>query len=215
MNDCNLLQRIIFGVFMAKKKIQCPYCEKSFVSLSRHKCKLDPNLTVENESSQAKSSTSTKKTSASIAKKKRNYSEIDKEVLNLIKERQEIYKDEIISSLNIDEKLLVNSINRLKTKQKIQIKSDLVEGIRKELVKFIEEYKLKNECAEPKNGDSVPWETMGNCPCFLCPNVNKCNFGQNETNPIRCSYLVEWITSRLQNLPYESPFKGNIEDKKK
>ncbi len=214
MRDCNLLQRIIFGVSMVKKKTQCPYCEKFFVSLPRHKCKLDPNLNMD-ETTQSKSSVSGNKSTAALSKKKRNYSEIDKEVLNLIKNRQEIYKDEIIVSLKIDEKLLVNSINRLKAKQKIQIKSDLVEGIRKELVKYIEEYVLKNECADSKNSNSVTWETMGNCPCFLCPNVNKCNFGQNETNPIRCSYLVEWITSRLQNTHYESPFKGNIEDKKK
>ena len=130
MNDCNLLQRIIFGVSMAKKKTQCPYCEKSFVSLTRHKCKLNPNLNMEDETPQSKSSVSGSKSSSTSSKKKRNYSEIDKEVLNFVKNQHEIYKDQILTALNIEEKLLVNSINRLKTKQKIQIKSDLVEGIR-------------------------------------------------------------------------------------
>ena len=39
---------------------------------------------------------------------------------------------------------------------------------------------------------------------------NKGKISQAELN-----YWIEWINSRLQNIPYESPFKGNIEDKKK
>ena len=198
---------------MAKKKTKCPYCGNLFVSLPRHKCKLAPDLDTEDPKSSTSSSTAT--SSKSTSKKKRNYSEIDKEVLSFIQESKEVYKDEIAGSLKIDEKLLVNSINRLKSKQKIQIKSDLVEGIRKELVQYIEEYKLKGNSSETKNGDSVTWETMGDCPCFLCPNVTKCNFGQNETNPVHCQYLVEWINCSLTKMHYENPFKGNIEDKKK
>jgi len=198
---------------MAKKKTQCPYCGKLFVSLPRHKCKDAPNT--ETNDSTLDTSEASSSSQPSSSKKKRNYSEIDKEVLAYIKKKTEVYKDTLLKSLKIDEKLLVNSINRLKTKQKIQIKADLVEGIRRELIQYIEEYNLKENCSESKNGNSVTWETMGNCPCFLCPNVTKCNFGQNETNPIHCSYLVEWINSRLANTHYETPFKGNIQDKKK
>jgi hypothetical protein len=197
---------------MAKKKTQCPYCGKLFVNLQRHKCKLDPDSDSVDVISSSKSDSLSQSASS---KKKRNYSEIDKDVLNFVKEHKEVYKDVILVKLKIDEKLLVNSINRLKTKQKIQIKSDLVEGIRKELVQYIEEYKLKGNCAETKDGENVTWETMGNCPCFLCPNVTKCNLGQNETNPINCTYIVDWINCRLNNTHYENPFKGNIEDKKK
>ncbi len=199
---------------MAKKKTECPYCGNSFASLQRHKCKLDPDSESKSNPKPSKTN-STAASSKSTAKKKRNYSEIDKEVLIFMKERQEVYKDVIIDELGIDEKLLVNSINRLKTKQKIKIKSDLVEGIRKDLIQYIEEYHLKGNCAEAKSGNEITWETMGNCPCFLCPNVTKCNFGQNETNPIHCQYLVNWINCRLSNTFYDNPFKGNIEDKKK
>jgi len=199
---------------MAKKKTQCPYCEQFFLDLTRHKCKqatdMDPD-----ETSSSRRTTKPSSASKSHINKKRNSSEIDKDVLALVKERHEVYKDKIIDFLKIDEKLIVNSIKRLQTKQKVQIKSDLVEGIRKELIQYIEEYTFKTNCVESKNGNAVTWETMGNCPCFLCPNVTKCNFGQNETNPVHCQYLVEWITSRLKNVHYENPFKGNIEDKKK
>ena len=173
---------------MAKKKTQCPYCGNSYVSLSRHKCKLAPDSESEKAPTSLKNSSSTQSGSQ---KKKRNYSEIDKEVLDFVKSKKEVYKDYIRTSLKIEEKLLVNSISRLKTKQKIQIKSDLVEGIRKELIQYIEEYQIQGNCPEVKNGDSITWETMGNCPCFLCPNVTKCNLGQNETNPIHCHYIVE------------------------
>ncbi|TFG19774.1 MAG: hypothetical protein EU530_05190 [Promethearchaeota archaeon] len=199
---------------MAKKKTQCPYCGKLFTSLPQHKCKLAPDADSD-ESELSDSTQSTNSSAKNSSKKKRNYSEIDKEVLAFIKEHQEIYKDEIVDALDIDEKLLFNSINRLKSKQKIKMKDDLVEGIRKELIQYIEEYKMKGKCADTKSGDTITWETMGNCPCFLCPNVSKCNFGQNETNPIHCNYLVEWINSKLNSTHYESPFKGNIEDKKK
>jgi hypothetical protein len=198
---------------MAKKKTQCPYCGNLFVSLSRHKCKLAPVSS--DEKAKPSKSNSTANSDKISSKKKRNYSEIDKEVLNYVKNHDDVYKDEIAKALKIDEKLLVNSITRLKNKQKIQIKSDLVEGIRRELIQYIEEYKLKGNCSDTKTGNGINWETMGNCPCFLCPNVTKCNFGQNETNPIHCQYLVDWINCRLYNTHYETPFKGNIQDKKK
>lgn len=197
---------------MAKKKTQCPTCGKLFVSLSRHNCPLNPDYDSDETTPTASSISAAEK---ALAKKKRNYSEIDKEVLAFIKARTNVYKDVILSTLKIDEKLLGNSINRLQSKQKIVIKSDLVEGIRKELVQYIEEYKLKGNCSDSKNGNSTAWETMGNCPCFLCPNVSQCNLGQNETNPMHCIYIVDWINCRLTNTHYENPFIGNIEDKKK
>ena len=159
--------------------------------------------------------------------KKKSYSEIDKEILSLIESKKIIYQDEIIelsgSKYNIDVKNVEKSLVRLANRQKITIQSDLKEGIRKDRIDFIEEYEIKNKSAMKKKGDLASWTIVEDCPCFLCPEVIKCNVGNNSysvsvinsekqilTNPYYCSYIKRWLDCKVSEIPveYKNPFKG-------
>ncbi|MCP4763528.1 MAG: hypothetical protein GY870_17275 [archaeon] len=219
---------------MAKKKKEtCPHCGNKFVDLSRHKCKQAPKSSKKKKSTkksskkkgvQKKTSRKTKKSSKKTSKTKpksipeskaksnsrrKSYSEIDKEVLSILKEDKTIFNDDLLKKLthlNIDVKTLEKSIFRLVSKQKLKVKSDVKEGIRKDRVTFIEEYEIKNK-TEIFEKNELNWQNMNDCPCFLCSDVSKCNEGQNETNPILCANLVDWINCCLEGNTYLNPFK--------
>jgi hypothetical protein len=112
----------------------------------------------------------------------------------------------MLNHLDIDGKTLDKSINRLVSKQKLNIKSDVKEGIRLDKISFIEEYEIKDS-KEVFEKDELDWQNMNDCPCFLCPDVSKCNEGQNETNPVHCENLVVWINCCLKGEIYTNPFK--------
>lgn len=232
---------------MPNKKI-CPHCDRKFVNLSRHKCKVappkeetktkakkkggkKPKSNVKKKSSQKSSKSKiveiTEKSRTKENSKKKSYSEIDKEILSLIETKKIIYQDEIIelaeSKYDIDVKNIEKSLFRLANRQKITIKSDLKEGIRKDRIDFIEEYEIKNKSAMKKKGDVASWTIVEDCPCFLCPEVIKCNVGNNSysvsvinrekrilTNPYYCSYLKRWLDCKVSEPPveYKNPFKG-------
>lgn len=165
---------------------------------------------------QLKSESISSKSKKKPAVKRKSYAEIDKEVFELIKQSKEIYFEDILKKLEIDEKILEKSISRLSTKQKIKISSDIKNGLRKEVLSYIEEYEnLTKPEQKIDKTDPIKWDTLGDCPCFLCSEINRCNTGQNEVNPIICEYLIKWMNYCLLGKQYTSPFRGVIEDKKK
>ncbi len=228
---------------MPKTQI-CPHCGRKFVNLSRHKCKVAPPLEetktkakkkgVKKSKSSVKKKSSPKLSKSEIAEKsrirenlkKKSYSLIDSEILSLIETKKIIYQDEIIelaeSKYDIDVKNVENSLFRLSNRQKITIKSDLKGGIRKDRIDFIEEYEIKNKSAMKKKGDLASWTVIEDCPCFLCPEVIKCNVGNNSysvsvinrekqilTNPYYCSYMKRWLDCAVDDeIKYHNPFKG-------
>lgn len=143
--------------------------------------------------------------------KRKSYSEIDKDIQTILKENKVMFKNELQKVLDIDEKALEKSIARLLSKQRLTVKADVKDGFRVEKITYIEDYEIKNT-KEVINRNEIHWETLGDNPCFLCPDVRKCNAGQAETNPIRCQYLIDWINCCLKNQAYKSPFKGNVAD---
>jgi hypothetical protein len=226
---------------MPNKQI-CPHCGRKFVNLSRHKCKVAPPVeetktktkkkSAKKSKSSAKKKSSPKSTKSEIAEKsrtkensKKSFSSIDKEILSLIETRKIIYQDEIIeiaeSKYDIDAKNVEKSLFRLSNRQKITIQSDLKGGIRKDRIDFIEEYEIKNKSSMKKKGDVASWTVVEDCPCFLCPEVIKCNVGNNSysvsvinrekqilTNPYYCSYIKRWIDCKVGEIEYHNPFKG-------
>ena len=155
------------------KKI-CPHCGRKFVNLSRHKCKVKPPIEetktkankkgVKKSKSKVKKKSSQKSSKSVITEKprtrenskKKSSSEIDKEILSFIENKKIIYQDEIIaiaeSKYDIDIKNVEKSLFRLANRQKITIKADLKEGIRKDRIDFIEEYEIKDKSSMKKKG---------------------------------------------------------------
>ncbi|GAB4316440.1 MAG: hypothetical protein Kow0069_18640 [Promethearchaeota archaeon] len=56
------------------------------------------------------------------------------------------------------------------------------------------------------------WETMGNCPCFVCPDLSKCNTGQNRYNPQYCQHMSQWIACSLEGVEYAHKFYEEEEE---
>ena len=45
----------------------------------------------------------------------------------------------------------------------------------------------------------IGWDTLRGCPCFSCPEIDRCGAGQ-PVSPWTCKKLDEWITSRLRSV---------------
>lgn len=160
------------------------------------------------KNSHSSSESTTNKKQQNMQKKK-SYSEIDRDILSLIETRKIMHRDELSDLFELDEKTIEKSLGRLEGKQKISMHSDVVEGVRKDKITYVEEYKIKDRSEIIDKNDPVAWETLGDCPCFLCPDITKCNTGQIETNPIKCMHLVEWLNCQLIETVYKNPFKGS------
>lgn len=192
---------------MAKRKRdqKCPHCGRMFVYLSRHKCKLAP------KDEDKKSS----KKSSKKSKKRRNYSEIDKQVFLIIEKVERIYFHELHKKLedeDISAKILKNSLERLAKKHKITLCNDLQEGVRRERIDLVEQYDLKDSESLTKGEKEFLLDSFGNCPCFLCPVVDRCSTGQNELNPVHCEHLKEWLRCNIEGEEYDNPFTEDIEE---
>jgi len=44
----------------------------------------------------------------------------------------------------------------------------------------------------------IGWDTLRGCPCFSCPEIDRCGAGQ-PISPWTCKKLDEWITDRLHS----------------
>jgi hypothetical protein len=51
-------------------------------------------------------------------------------------------------------------------------------------------YASKNEEAP------ITWNTLNNCPCFMCVQVTRCGTAQ-PTSPIKCQKLTNWINKQV------------------
>jgi len=222
---------------MAKKQ-KCPNCGKFFIYLNRHKCPLLPKNYETTKSNEKKLLDGKKNVinklkqdisdvninkinnnsfkSTGLIKKKKGFMEIDKEILELICTEKEIYSNEICVKLKLNPKLVERSLKRLEQKHRIIIKSDVIQGLRRDLVKFIEDYTINNpNLISSTHKGELKWDTLGNCPCFLCPFINKCNPGHQDHNPTTCPPLEEWIHCSINKIPYQNPYLRYYEEKKK
>ncbi|MHA1730413.1 MAG: hypothetical protein ACTSU5_00630 [Promethearchaeota archaeon] len=72
---------------------------------------------------------------------------------------------------------------------------------------WVYEFTINNDGKASESGKKK-WETLGNCPCFVCPSLDKCNIGQNRHNPHYCEHLTEWVFCQLRKVPYKHRFKA-------
>ncbi|MHC1591189.1 MAG: helix-turn-helix transcriptional regulator [Candidatus Helarchaeales archaeon] len=45
--------------------------------------------------------------------------------------------------------------------------------------------------------DGVTWDTLGDCPCFVCGSLSSCGIRQ-LISPAKCDNLSEWIIQQVQ-----------------
>lgn len=76
---------------------------------------------------------------------------------------------------------------------------------------WVYEFTINNDGKDVESGKKK-WETMGNCPCFICPSLDKCNIGQNRYNPHYCEHMTQWLICQRDNTSYAHKFKPITEN---
>ncbi len=149
--------------------------------------------------------------------KRKNYSEIDKEVLDYINVAGStpILMDNIAHSLDLSRDEVKKSLSRLENKNPPKIQTRLVmEDSRWVLeIRKIEEYGIDHS---KKKVSKLIWDTVNDMPCFICPFSSKCSEGQELYNPKTCPYLTEWLMITINKEEYHNnPFHPEFDVKKK
>ncbi|MHA1315641.1 MAG: helix-turn-helix transcriptional regulator [Candidatus Helarchaeota archaeon] len=59
-------------------------------------------------------------------------------------------------------------------------------------------YRLYPLESEILDSDRLHWDTLGDCPCFVCGSLSSCGARQLIT-PNKCDNLSEWIINQVNN----------------
>ena len=190
-----------------RKKEVCPYCGKSFVYLSRHKCSIKEKVEGPIEEKSL-----TERRVERMEEKKKDYNrplkKDEKIILELIyREREIIFKDLMnLSGKKRDE--LDQILDILSMQSKIKMKRELIDASWTKNIYAIEEIPLKpKEIKVNKKQKSFIWNMFSRQPCFICPFRNKCNeTNLDQFNPHHCPWLTEWIEESIKGNEYT--YKG-------
>lgn len=147
----------------------------------------------------------------SSGKKKRNYSEVDKAILDYIKKHRKRLYEDFLQDLQVSNNELAKSLKRLEGKDKVAIKFEM-EDVKYKKYVYYSETPVKNKSSGIEYKD---FNSFNNLPCLLCQDLRKCNLEQDTFNPISCDFLNEWIEKGKTDEPYDNPFKYRYEDMKK
>lgn len=147
-----------------------------------------------------------------VDKKKRNYSEVDRDLLQIITENQTLLIHEIENQLELSTDDVKKALKRLEQKGKIKTHQEMSEGKWQIEAKIIDNFGLESQVKKKSTPiTTLIWET-DEIPCYLCPNVKKCRAGQEELNPQKCKELTNWLNARLYNKEYTNPYKNQVKD---
>ncbi len=152
------------------------------------------------------------KPSDSKSSKRKNYSEIDKSVYELVMGGSEKFMEDLRIHLDLTPDEIRKALKRLEEKGKIKIQRVMEDGNWRSLIKPGNEF---SEKVKKKKGTNLTWFTEGDLPCFTCPDIIKCSDGQDHFNPQLCSYLSEWLICQSSKIAYVSPFHYDMNSKKK
>lgn len=195
---------------MAKKKKEtCQYCGKSFVYLSRHKCKVKERIEAVTED---KSDIERHIERIEEKKKilKRSLRKDEKMVLEIINKQKSLYLKDLQKLTNKNRNELENILDILALQLKIKIRRELVSSSWTKKISSIEDYsnEVKVEAQKINNKeDDFIWNLFSRQPCFICPFIDKCNdTNLDQFNPEHCPFLSQWIALSLENQKYNVNF---------
>ena len=164
----------------------------------------------------AKKKAAPKKVKSSKAKaskvKKKNYSEIDRDILTLLATSRIEFVEEIRISLDLTSDEIKKAMTRLSNKDKVFVEDIMHGGKWLAQCSVVELY--GGEIKKKKTAKLV-WDTAGDLPCFICPNIKKCKEGQDSMNPRDCNLLTDWVLCQLKGEKYDSPLKPKPDESKK
>ncbi len=131
--------------------------------------------------------------------------EDEKILFNALCERREIMQCDLATQLNIDSRKASRLVINMEEKKVIQRERVLNNG------RWTYVIHLNQELPKVEVKGAKSWETLDNCPCFSCPDLDACNVGQNKNNPQFCLFLTRWMGCCYQHMPFEHTF-SRIED---
>jgi len=193
-----------------KKKEECPYCGKTFVYLSRHKCKVKARM----EGQEDEKTAAERRVERIEERKKETTRDLKKEELDLleiIKRHNDIYFDELVEESGKERNKLDDMIEVLALQSKIKVRRELINASWSKHIYFIKHYEEEIEVEEVKVNKSKPdflWRQFEKQPCFICPFTSRCDEeNMDQFNPQYCTWLSEWIEISLQGKEYEVNFE--------
>jgi hypothetical protein len=154
------------------------------------------------------------KSSKKSSTKKKNYSEIDKSFLDLVNLNQKILLLDLKEELNLSTDEVKKALLRLESKGKITYRLVMTNGKWLNEVRHINYYG-EDPAKRKKGAPKLVWDTVNDCPCFICPSIKNCETRQEYMNPESCDHLSLWISSQIDDIAYVNPFKVNFDKKKK
>lgn len=190
---------------MAKKKKEvCPYCGKSFVYLSRHKCKVKERIEGSEESDKSESERRIERIEERKRDFSRNLKRDEKNILDIIKKHKKIYFKELMTISGKNRNELDNIIDILSLQSKIKVSRELVDASWTKHISFIEEIDMNvKEIKLDKSDKSFIIEMFSYQPCLICPFASKCNeTNMDNLNPHHCVWLTEWIQASIKGQKY-------------
>jgi hypothetical protein len=144
-------------------------------------------------------------------KKKRNYSEIDRDLLGIITEHQHLFIKDIEDTLHLTLDEVKKALKRLEQKGKIKTHQEMHEGKWLIEAEVIDNFGIDPTVKKKITTTEINWN-KDDIPCYLCPNVKKCKAGQEELNPQKCKELTGWLDSRINKKDYTNPYKNQVKD---
>jgi hypothetical protein len=190
---------------MAKKKKEvCPYCNKSFVYLNRHKCKVKERM----EGSKASDKSESERRIERIEEWKRDFSRSlkkdEKKILDIIKKHKKIYFKDLMAITGKNRNDLDDVIDILSLQSKIKVARELVDASWTKHISYIEEIDIDvKEIEIDKSDKNFIIEIFSYQPCLICPFANKCNdTNMDNLNPHHCVWLTEWILASMRGEKY-------------
>ncbi|MBD3196468.1 MAG: hypothetical protein GF317_15520 [Candidatus Lokiarchaeota archaeon] len=197
---------------MAKKKEECPYCGKMFVYLSRHKCKVKARM----EDKENEKSVSERRIERIEERKKelrRNLKKEEKEVLELINKKGNLYFDELAKLNDIERNKLDEIVDILSLQSRIKVRRELVNASWSKHIFAIEEYEEEDADTQGDEVDkSKPdfiWSIFGKQPCFICVFTDQCSDDNPDRyNPHHCPWLSQWIDASIKGEEFVVDFEA-------
>ncbi len=129
----------------------------------------------------------------------------EKKLFDALCEKREIMQCDLSTQLGMDSRKASRLVINMEEKKVIQRERVLNNG------RWTYVIHLNQELPKVEVKGAKSWETLDNCPCFSCPDLDACNVGQNKNNPQFCLFLTRWMVCCNQHVPYEHTF-SRIED---
>jgi hypothetical protein len=193
---------------MAKRKKEiCQYCGKSFVYLSRHKCRIKERV----EGSSDDKSEIERRVERMEEKKKvfnRTLRKDETMILSIINRKKELLFNDLLELSKKKRDELDQILDVLAMQSKIKLRRELVDASWTKRITSIEEIDIiTSELKINKKQKSFIWNMFARQPCFICNFQEKCN----ETNsdqfyPYHCQWLTDWIDVSLEGKEYNVNF---------